>query len=253
MGSLVRIGYAVLLACSLAACSSQAAPPRQEVAVVVVPKVVEARQAIQETVPIPEVVVKPAETLTASLISRWEIGSPSLYNTRYQFPLWPGNASGITIGVGYDLGYNTTFHIERDWERHEQVSLLSTASGITGPAARSALPRYKVVRTPFSLAESVFRYSTLPAYVSSAKRALGPKFELLPEGARAALVSLGYNRGWSMAGTRRQEMRVIRDSCVPKLDVHCIAAELRSMKRLWPETKGLRDRREDEAKVAEES
>lgn len=254
MGFGVHSRYVLLLACTLASCtaSPQAPAPTQEKASeVLTPAVVAVREEIQKVVK-PEVSFPPASTVTTSLIVRWEISSPALYTKLYQNPLWPGASSGVTLGIGYDLGYNTSFQIGADWKVHPQVTRLETASGIVGTDAKLALPRYKDIVTPFQMADSVFQYSTLPKYVDAARRALGPKFDQLSPGARAALVSVGYNRGWSFAGTRRREMRTIRDICIPELNNACIAAQLRSMKRLWPNSKGLRDRRDDEAKVAEE-
>ena len=38
------------------------------------------------------------------LIVREEVGSQARYKHKYQHPEWPGGASGVTIGVGYDCG-----------------------------------------------------------------------------------------------------------------------------------------------------
>src|SRR3981081_336751 len=41
------------------------------------------------------------------LIIDFEVGGRSEYERTYQRPEWPQGESGVTIGVGYDLGYNT--------------------------------------------------------------------------------------------------------------------------------------------------
>ena len=41
------------------------------------------------------------------LIIKFEIGSISYYNRILQRPNWPRGNSGITIGIGADLGYTT--------------------------------------------------------------------------------------------------------------------------------------------------
>jgi GH24 family phage-related lysozyme (muramidase) len=67
-------------------------------------------------------------------------------------------------------------------------------------------------------------------------------------------VSLVYNRGASMRGMTRTEMRVIRDECLPNRDHICIAHNIRSMCRLWegtPVGPGLCRRRHAEADLAE--
>jgi hypothetical protein len=70
------------------------------------------------------------------------------------------------------------------------------------------------------------------------------------------LVSLVYNRGTSMIDSRnspgnRKEMRDIQAAVAAGRFAE-VPAALRSMKRLWPNLKGLRDRREHEALLFEQ-
>lgn len=55
----------------------------------------------------------------------------------------------------------------------------------------------------------------------------------------------------TLLGYRNLEKRVIRDKCLPAHDRACVAAQLRAMKRLWPDVPGLQGRRESEARLAE--
>lgn len=193
------------------------------------------------------------QVLVTGLIVRWEVTSPSVYQRRYQGVIWPGGASGLTWGVGYDGGHQTPTRITSDWIEHESVDRLALGAGITGTRAKGMLPQYRDVITPYSYAEQVFTASTLPSYTAATSRAFGPGFRDLSAGARAALVSLVYNRGSQMIGKRRFEMRNIRDVCVPDKDVECIARELRAMCHLWngtPNGVGLCSRRKDEARVS---
>jgi hypothetical protein len=209
------------------------------------------QEAVQEAAPAPPpVLVTGVASAAAPLIIRWEVTSEQVYAKRYRRPVWPGGASGVTWGVGYDGGHQTKTAIGRDWSSHPRVTTLQSTSTIIGLPAKQLAWSMRDVLTPFDLAELVFEQSTLPAYESAARRALGPGFDKLPTNAAASLVSLGYNRGWAMSGERNREKRAIRDRCVPAGDVQCIADQLRAMKRLWPDVKGLRDRREDEARVA---
>lgn len=191
------------------------------------------------------------------LIVRWEVSSPAYYTKRLQRPVWPGGSSGVTWGIGYDGGYQTDSTIRSDWAAHAAVDRLATTNGVAGTPALALARSLRDVLTPYDLAEAVFTASTLPRYHAAAARALGDDFYVLADGPQGALDSLGYNRGWSMLGPNRREMREIRDTCVPVGDAACIAAQLRSMKRLWPSDRsphpGLRARREDEAATAEAS
>ena len=41
------------------------------------------------------------------LIIKHEVGGRAVYEKRYQKPIWAGGDSGVTIGLGYDVGYVT--------------------------------------------------------------------------------------------------------------------------------------------------
>ena len=173
-------------------------------------------------------------------------------------PDWPGGQSGITIGFGYDLGYVTVDQFESDWDelvRRDALPRLSAVVGLRGLRARNRVGTLSDIRIARRAAEQVFGAKTLPLYELRAAQAF-PGLDALPEDVRGALVSLVYNRGTSMVDRspedRRREMRAIRDA-VAAGDLAAIAAQLRSMKRLW-EGKGLDGliaRREDEAQLVE--
>ena len=163
---------------------------------------------------------------------------------------WPGESSGITIGIGYDLGYQGNF--ENDWADYlpqEQIDRLKTVLGLTGADAKARAPEFKDIRIKRSDSEAVFENVTLPEYTNETRGAFSG-FDDLPLDAQGALVSLVYNRGASMSGDRRTEMRVIRD-LVPKQDLQGIADQIRAMKRLWLNTRGLQRRRDAEADLVE--
>ena len=73
--------------------------------------------------------------------------------------------------------------------------------------------------------------------------------------AQAALLSLVFNRGTSMKGERREEMREIKDILAgePPYDLHRVARALRDMKKLSIRkgVDGLIVRREREARFVE--
>ena len=190
----------------------------------------------------------------AALTLRWEVTSPAFYRKRLELPIWPGGASGVTWGIGYDGGHATGAVILDDWSRHEHRMLLSESAGITGSRAKAALPKFRSAPTPYPYAAEVFETRSLVEYERRTERAFRNGFTELRPNACGALISLVYNRGAAMTGDSRREMRNIRDNCVPKQDYACIAAEIRSMKRLWRGTvneNGLSARREAEAILTE--
>jgi hypothetical protein len=189
-----------------------------------------------------------------SFIGREEVGSRRLYDLK-QRPTWPGGASGVTIGVGYDLGYQTTF--EADWSgllTAQQLSALKRWIGVRGQGASAGPPALADIAIPWNAAWTVFIGRTLPQNVSDTRSAFIQSAKV-PRLCFGVLVSLVYNRGTSMIDSvsnpgSRKEMREIRDA-VATGRLSDIPAALRAMKRLWPEPNGLRDRREREAELFE--
>ena len=190
----------------------------------------------------------------AALIVRWEVTSERRYTRALRYPVWPGGASGVTWGIGYDGGHQTAAVIADDWAAHLARERLAQTAGLTGGRAKSVLPRYRDIDTPYGYAVTIFEERSLVEYERRTARAFREGFGGLRPNACAALVSLVYNRGAAMTGDSRREMRVLRDDCVPAQNYGCIAAEIRSMKRLWigtPNERGLSARRESEAVLAE--
>jgi hypothetical protein len=170
--------------------------------------------------------------------------------------LWPGVVSGISLGVGYDLAYVTAQQFENDWGPHltpTQLARLKTAIGKSGPAAKAIAPRFSDIKVNRVAAMEVFTRSTLPRFSKMALAAF-PGMEKLPPNAQGGLVSLVFNRGPDMAGERRREMaeirRIIKAADLPatlETVLDQIAGQIKSMKRLWPDTRGLQRRRDAEA------
>jgi hypothetical protein len=180
----------------------------------------------------------------------FEISSPEYYHRNLKRPIWPGGESGITIGIGYDLGYNTPRQIERDWTGRipeSDISRLVRLARLRGDEARRALRRVSGVSIPFETAERVFYESTLTRFAAFTRRAY-PGVERLPADVQAMLLSLVYNRGTAMSGSRRREMKAIK-ALIRRKDLAGIADQIRSMKRLWDRNvlPGLHERRDTEA------
>lgn len=230
----------------------------------VVNPVVQATAAVAQILPDPVPPAPPpvddrqaaCRAAAAALIIRWEVTSPAYYRKHLVLPVWPGGASGVTWGIGYDGGHQISSVILDDWQAHSERIRLATTAGVTGTKAKAILPRYRDITTEYGYAAEIFETRTLIEYERRARRAFGPGFEDLRPKACGALVSLVYNRGGSMTGDSRREMKNIRDTCVPAADYACIASEIRAMKRLWRGTSiqnGMDGRREAEALLAEET
>jgi GH24 family phage-related lysozyme (muramidase) len=167
---------------------------------------------------------------------------------------WPGAASGITIGYGYDLGQESAADFNADWTQYlpaADFAALYAVIGLKGTAAQAKASSLKGIRINQTDSESVFLNRSVPKYQAQTEQAF-PGVDQLPADAQAALLSLVYNRGPSMSGDRRTEMRAIREA-VPAGDLKEIADQLRLMKRLWEGQglDGLLKRRDAEADLVE--
>lgn len=228
---------------------------RSATTAIVAPTMETTREVVQAVVaPPPAEAPKLLSPAAVDHIIRWEVTSRSHYTRALQRPIWPGGASGVTWGIGYDGGHQTRLVILDDWTGHPERSRLAETAGITGQAARAALPRFRDILTPYDIAERVFIAVSLPIYHRSTVRAYGTGLLQLPPDAVGALVGNTYNRGGSMVGSRNAEKRHIRDTCIPAGDLACIAAQLRAQCRLWSGTSleaGLCGRRDSEARLVE--
>ena len=169
---------------------------------------------------------------------------------------WPGESSGITLGIGYDLGFVTPEEFEEDWSPYltaDDIARLKTAIGVSGEAAHQRASEFSDINVTWDDSVEVFKNRTLPLY-SQRTEAAFPGVDQLPADAQGALVSLVFNRGAGMDGDRRREMRAIRDA-VAAGDLQEIANQIRAMKRLWigKGVDGLLKRRDAEADLVESS
>lgn len=181
-----------------------------------------------------------------------EISSSAYYKKFLIHPVWPGGHSGITIGIGYDLGYNNEQQIRKDWSgKLSEIDLekLVVISGLKGDVAKQAVGGVKSVSISLESAENVFYESTLPRYAASTLKTYPGTNKLHPD-AQAGLLSLIYNRGTSLTGSRRKGMAAIKP-LVAAQDYEGIAEQIKEMKALWADKNlpGLLKRRDDEAKL----
>lgn len=186
------------------------------------------------------------------LIVSEEVSSRAYYERHYTHPEWPGGASGITIGIGYDLGYASIDKIRADWSPHcDEVMLayLCACSGVKADAAKALLPKVKdTIVIPWDAAIDVFANRDVPHWTAAVIRRV-PAAASLTDTCLGVQVSVAYNRGdagYDLAGDRYSEMRAMK-AHIQRGDLAAVPGDLRAMKRLWPGVTGLQNRREHEA------
>jgi hypothetical protein len=188
------------------------------------------------------------------LILEHEVGGGQKYYDKFlAVPTWPGFESGITIGIGYDLGYATETGFKSHWGAlgEETRERLGKALGIKGLNARPFVSAFGDVQIDWDLALEVFQTHTCAQHTINMMR-FAPAAVDLPPDAQAALFSLIFNRGASTKGERRVEMAQIQQ-VISAGQPEKVPFLIRQMKRLWPKESGLVRRREDEAKLWEQA
>jgi hypothetical protein len=191
------------------------------------------------------------------LIIQHEVGGRAYYDKKLQAPIWAGGESGVTIGMGYDLGYNTEKQFMADWSDKinlNYINALRPTLGLKGQQAKLLLKGEILnVRIPYNTAYEVFVKSSVPRYYAMTLK-IYPDMIYLNDDTQGALVSVVYNRGNKLEGDSRVEMRAIVD-LVKNKNYEGIAEQIEKSKRLW-EGKGLDGlvlRREAEADLVRDS
>jgi GH24 family phage-related lysozyme (muramidase) len=192
------------------------------------------------------------------LILKYEVGGgPSYYNKALKHPCYPGGASGVTIGIGYDMGYNSAAQFATDWKEllsDSDYGRLAPHVGKKSSPAKDAVRILKDISISWEDAEGVFKSNTLPRFIKETVRAF-PGSDALHPDAFGALVSLVFNRGGSVVGDSRVEMNNIKKAITGEIKTSnlydYIAGQIVAMKRLWigKGLDGLLTRRDEEARL----
>jgi hypothetical protein len=189
------------------------------------------------------------------LIVSEEVSSREVYEKKYRKPEWPGASSGATVGIGYDLGQTGKDTIRSDWSGRVAPMMLNamvSASGATGESGRAMTAKVRnAIDIPWEVAQAVHQECVIPRWEARVAKAL-PNTDRLSADCFGVLLSLTFNRGpsFSNAGERYKEMRAIK-AHMASGNFEAIPDEIRAMKRLWPNLKGLRRRRDREAALFE--
>ena len=149
-----------------------------------------------------------------ALILEYEVGGGKAYYEKYlSKPTWPGGASGFTLGIGVDCGYYTPTELEKLFRflPKDQLEIVKGASGKTGQAGKEYTQKYKNsgIVVPWDQALKMFNELIWGKFAKLAEKAF-PGLDQLCDDAYGAIVSLVFNRGSSLTGDSRAEMRNIR-------------------------------------------
>jgi len=200
----------------------------------------------------------PVSKESIDLITKYEVGSKSYYNarlTRPTVPAWRTTSSGVTVGFGFDVGYNSKSDIEKACKgilSSSEIKALQSVSGLKGRRAYYALSKVKYrVNVNWDEAEKIFMKDSLPRFSALTAKAFNLTNDRLHPHANGALVSLVFNRGSKVDySSRRKEMAWIRHN-IKVGNEKAVPSNIKSMKRLWSynKLKGLHLRRNAEASL----
>jgi GH24 family phage-related lysozyme (muramidase) len=179
-----------------------------------------------------------------------ETGGKDYYEKVYKSTFtWPGGYSGPTAMVGIDIGYYTEEEVDKIFKPltdSAELSLIRGGRGLKGISAKDYTVKLKGITFTWEEAIQTFKEFILPKFTKLTERAF-PGVAELHENAQAAIVSLVFNRGTSFKGSSRTEMLELRNIIASSKDYDKMAAQFKSMKRLWDKTSGLVGRRDREA------
>lgn len=190
------------------------------------------------------------------LLLKYEVGGGENYYEKYLSKFtWPGGASGPTIGIGIDCAYYSENELANifNFLKKEEIELIKRAVGKTSEKGREYTKKLRGagISVSWEKALKIFESLTWTKFTKLAEKTFPGLSELCPD-AYGAIVSLVFNRGTSLVGEKRLEMRNIK-VLIPKKDYRKIADEIRHMKRIWrgKNLDGLIERREAEALLVE--
>lgn len=198
---------------------------------------------------------KPSDK-TLNLLLKYEVGGGRNYYEKYLSKFtWPGGASGPTIGIGIDCAYYSDNELDNIFKflKKEERELIKESVGKTSDKGKEYTKKLRAagITVNWDKALEIFQDFTWGKFTKLAEKTFPGLSDLCPD-AYGAIVSLVFNRGISLVGEKRLEMRNIK-VLVPKKDYKKIAEELRRMKRIWvgKNLDGLIERREAEALLVE--
>lgn len=161
------------------------------------------------------------------------INNHNYYDKHYQTATFAGIGSGLTIAIGVDLGQQSAEVTEDCWKSYliaENVKRLASCANILDSSSvKELVHELQDIVIPWDIAINEFDHYEVPSYWSLTRRTF-PGFDNLTLNAQGALVATVYNRGSSMAGSSRIDMRTIRTLVnQPNPDYKAIANALRHM------------------------
>jgi len=186
-----------------------------------------------------------------SPIIYWESGGKAYYEKYLNRFTYPGGASGPTIMIGVDCAYYKETELREIFKflPESDINLIVGCIGKTGTSAKEYIKKLSHIKVSWENSEKVFFDIILPKFYNLTLK-IWPKTDELCPNAQVALTSIVFNRGSSLTGSSRSEMRNIKILISDKKYKE-ISENVLHMKRLWinKSMDGLLKRRDEESKL----
>ena len=176
-------------------------------------------------------------------------------------PYHPGDSSsGVTLGIGYDLGQQSKSQIKEDlspFYTSGQIARLLEAQGKSGYSAAALIPKLADIR--ISKEKALYLATALKTRYAKQVLSIYPKTLELHPHCQGVLLSLVFNRGPSLSDRKgsvtRKHMRQIKEAFESN-EIEKIPDIFRDMSKLWNKTgpkgnSGVGKRRREEAEIFE--
>jgi GH24 family phage-related lysozyme (muramidase) len=160
-------------------------------------------------------------------------GGHSYYDKHYQTATFAGIGSGPTIAIGVDLGMQSAEVTTDCWSPYLsplQVNRYAACAGVTkSSVVKQLVKELQDITIKWDTALAEFNTHEVVNYWSLTRRTF-PGFDNLTLNCQGALVATVYNRGSSMVGDSRVDLRTIRSLVnQDKPDYKAIANAFRHM------------------------
>lgn len=212
---MLKIWSVLLLSCSLLLISCSKDPSTQNIGVI---------QTVKNTVV--QLVAPPAQVspsfqlsqVALDLVTDAEVSASSTeghkyYDKHYQTATFPGEGSGATWAIGVDGSQNTAQWTITSWTPYFDDTIVKRLADCTGhtsvSAAKEDVKNLQDIIIVWNTALNEFNTQEVPNYYQTALRVF-PGLDNLSINAQSSVLSVTYNRGFSMIGASRVDMRNLR-------------------------------------------
>jgi hypothetical protein len=134
-------------------------------------------EGLEATFPVPKLTDEEVAALVSDearlIVVGFEVSDRTTYERKYVRPEWPGGVLGITIGIGYDVGYHSQAEVRADWQgllSANDIEQLVQGVALKGERAHERLSEFSNIKVPWDAALEAYRCCTIEVWPTCARR-----------------------------------------------------------------------------------